>query len=47
MRIELKTLEGRDMTKNDLWKDKCRELHSLCVELERENESLKLSVKDL
>lgn len=47
MRIEMKTLEGKDSVKNDLWKDKCKELYDICRELEQENENLKLSMKDL
>lgn len=40
MRLEIKTLEGKDM-KNDLWKDKCKELYDMCAELEKENDSIK------
>jgi hypothetical protein len=40
MRLEIKTLEGKDM-KNDLWKDKCRELYDMCSELEQENVGIK------
>jgi len=47
MRIEMKTLEGKDSVKNDLWKDKCKELYDICRELELENDNLKGSVKDL
>jgi len=47
MRIEMKTLEGKDSVKNDLWKDKCKELYDICRELEQENENLKFSFKDL
>jgi hypothetical protein len=47
MRIEMKTLEGKDSVKNDLWKDKCKELYDICRELEQENENLKISFKDL
>lgn len=47
MRIEMKTLEGKDSVKNDLWKDKCKELYDICRELEIENDSLKGAVKDL
>jgi len=42
MRLEIKTLEGKDM-KNDLWKDKCRELYDMCSELEQENVGIKES----
>lgn len=47
MRIEMKTLEGKDSVKNDLWKDKCKELYDICRELELENDNLKTSVKDM
>lgn len=47
MRVEMKTLEGKDSIKNDLWKEKCKELYDICRELETDNESLKLSVKNL
>lgn len=47
MRIEMKTLEGKDSVKNDLWKDKCKELYDICRELEIENDSLKVGMKDL
>lgn len=47
MRIEMKTLEGKDTVKNDLWKDKCKELYDICRELEIENDNLKSAVKDL
>ena len=40
MRLEIKTLEGKDM-KNDLRKDKCKELYDMCAELEKENDSIK------
>lgn len=40
MRVEMKTVEGKDI-KNDLWKDKCKELYEICKELENENEDLK------
>lgn len=43
----MKTLEGKDTVKNDLWKDKCKELYDICRELEIENESLKTACKDL
>lgn len=43
----MKTLEGKDTVKNDLWKDKCKELYDICRELEIENDSLKGAVKDL
>jgi predicted Zn-dependent peptidase len=41
MRVEMKTLEGKDSVKNDLWKDKCKELYDICRELEQENDGLK------
>jgi hypothetical protein len=47
MRVEMKTLEGKDSVKNDLWKDKCKELYDICRELEIENDSLKTVCKDL
>jgi len=47
MRIEMKTLEGKDSIKNDLWKDKCKELYDICRELEGENENLKTQTRDL
>ncbi len=47
MRIEMKSLEGKDNIKNDLWKSKCKELYDICRDLEKENETLKLSLTDL
>jgi hypothetical protein len=47
MRIEMKTLEGKDSVKNDLWKDKCKELYDICRELEEENDNLKKRAEDL
>lgn len=47
MRVEMKTLEGKDSVKNDLWKDKCKELYDICRELEQENDGLKGQTKDL
>lgn len=44
MRIEMKALEGKDI-KNDLWKDKCKELYEITRELEGENDSLRDAVK--
>ncbi len=41
MRVEMKTLEGKDTIKNDLWKDKCKELYDICRDLELENDQLK------
>lgn len=40
MRMEMKALEGKDI-KNDLWKDKCKELYEISRELETENEQLR------
>lgn len=40
MRLEMKALEGRDI-KNDLWKDKCKELYEISKELENENDRLR------
>ena len=40
MRIEMKTLEGKDI-KNDLWKDKCKDLFEMSKELEKENDGLR------
>ena len=40
MRMEMKALEGKDI-KNDLWKDKCKELYEISRELEIENEKLR------
>jgi len=37
MRIEMKALEGKDI-KNDLWKDKCKELYEISKQLEGEND---------
>ena len=44
MRIEMKALEGKDI-KNDLWKDKCKELYEISRELEAENDGLRDAVK--
>jgi len=41
MRVEMKTLEGKDSVKNDLWKEKCKELYDICRDLEIENQTLK------
>lgn len=40
MRLEMKALEGKDI-KNDLWKDKCKELYEISKELESENDKLR------
>ena len=45
MRVEMKALEGHDI-KNDLWKDKCKELYEISKELEGENENLRQAVKE-
>ena len=45
LRVEMRALEGKDV-KSDLWKDKCRELFDICKDLERENDDLKLLVRD-
>ena len=47
MRIEMKSLEGKDNIKNDLWKGKCKELYDICRDLEKENETLKSSLADV
>lgn len=46
MRIEMKALEGTDI-KNDLWKDKCKELYEISKELEMENNGLRCGLKQL
>jgi len=46
MRIEMKALEGTDI-KNDLWKDKCKELYEISKELEVENDTLRTGLKNL
>ena len=46
MRIEMKALEGTDI-KNDLWKDKCKELYEISKELEVENDGLRQGLKQL
>jgi len=46
MRIEMKALEGTDI-KNDLWKDKCKELYEISKELELENDGLRSGLKQL
>lgn len=47
MRVEMKSLEGKDTVKNDLWKHKCKELYDVCKELQDENDNLKQGIKDL
>lgn len=42
----MKALEGTDI-KNDLWKDKCKELYELSKELELENDGLRIGLKQL
>ena len=44
MRVEMKALEGTDI-KNDLWKDKCKELYQISKELEAENDELRMGMK--
>lgn len=46
MRIEMKALEGTDI-KNDLWKDKCKELYEISKNLELENDGLRAGIKQL
>ena len=46
MRIEMKALEGTDI-KNDLWKDKCKELYGISKDLEVENDGLRAGLKQL
>jgi hypothetical protein len=46
MRIEMKALEGTDI-KNDLWKDKCKELYEISKELEIENDGLRAGLQRL
>ena len=46
MRIEMKALEGTDI-KNDLWKDKCKELYEISKDLELENDGLRAGLKQL
>lgn len=46
MRIEMKALEGTDI-KNDLWKDKCKELYEISKDLEVENDGLRAGLKQL
>ncbi len=47
MRVEMKSLEGKDTVKNDLWKHKCKELYDVCKELQDENDNLKQGIRDL
>lgn len=47
MRVEMKAMEGKDSVKNDLWKDKCKELYEICRELEQENVTVKSTLMDL
>ena len=46
MRIEMKALEGTDI-KNDLWKDKCKELSEISKDLELENDGLRSGITQL
>ena len=43
----MKSLEGKDNVKNDLWKSKCKELYDICRDLEQENEKLKNGLVDV
>lgn len=45
LRVEIKAIEGKDMSNNDLWKDKCKELFDICKDLQKENEDLKVVVQ--
>ena len=42
----MKALEGTDI-KNDLWKDKCKELYEISKDLEVENDGLRAGLKQL
>jgi hypothetical protein len=33
MRLEMKAIEGKDMSNSDLWKQKCKELFEICKDL--------------
>jgi hypothetical protein len=44
MRLEIKAIEGKDMSNSDLWKQKCKELFDICKDLQKENEDLKSGV---
>jgi hypothetical protein len=41
MRLEIKAIEGKDMSHSELWKDKCRELYEICKDLKKENTDLR------
>ena len=41
MRLEIKAIEGKDMSNSDLWKQKCKELFDICKDLQKENDDLK------
>ena len=41
MRLEIKAIEGKDMSNGDLWKQKCKELFDICKDLQKENDDLK------
>jgi hypothetical protein len=30
MRLEIKAIEGKDMSNSELWKQKCKELFDIC-----------------
>lgn len=40
LRMEIRAIEGQDIG-DDIWKEKCKELFSLCKELQKENEELR------
>lgn len=40
LRMEIRAIEGQDIG-DDIWKEKCKELFSLCKELQKENEDLR------
>jgi len=40
LRMEIRAIEGQEIG-DDIWKEKCKELFSLCKELQKENEDLR------
>ena len=40
LRLEIRAIEGQEITE-DIYKEKCKELHAMCMELQRENEEYK------
>ena len=40
-RLEIKAIEGKDLSSHELWKQKCKELFEICKDLQNENEELK------